>query len=546
MVTSTGSGLAVPDWPLSYGQYFPRMVGGVLFEHGHRMTAAVVGTMTFVLAAWIWLREKSVVLRRLAAAAALGIVVQALLGGITVLYLLPKEISIAHACLGQAVFCVLLAIAQLTAPSHGVVSSSADEGFWRAGAFAACVIYLQLLLGAVFRHTGTGLAWHLAGALAVLGTTFNLYRKTFREFAHEPALTGPASLLATALPVQLILGGVSYLARVELLGTGGDPHPGYWIALIATAHLALGAFMLGTAVIWTLRAGLSTQHFALSARRLSAYLELTKPRIVMMVVLTAALGYCLAGGASRALLAWTLAATGLAACATGALNQLMEIEQDRLMRRTRTRPLPEGRLTFRQANIFGLATAVAALVLFAWKVNFLSCALCAVTIVAYLLVYTPMKTRTPQSTWAGAVAGAMPPLIGWAAARGSLSAEAWALFAIQFLWQIPHFLAIFWIHREEYARAGFRVMSVVDPDGSLTSFQIAIHSLALFAAGLVPVFLGMTDLLYGYGALALGAGLLGLGLKASWTMALPDTRRLFLATLLYLPALLAVMALTRA
>lgn len=262
-----------------------------------------------------------------------------------------------------------------------------------------------------------------------------------------------------------------------------------------------------------------------------------------MVILTAALGYSLAGGSDRALLAWTLVATGLAACATGSLNQLMEIEQDRLMSRTKTRPLPQGRVSPREALLFGLSCAAAALLIFAWKVNFLSTALCAITIGSYLLLYTPMKTRTPQSTWAGAIAGAMPPLIGWAAARGSLSPEAWALFAIQFLWQIPHFLAIFWIYREEYARAGFRVMPVLDPDGSLTGIQIAIHSLALFAASLAPAFLGMADLLYAYGALSLSAGLLFLGLKASWTMAVPDTRRLFFATLVYLPALLVMMLL---
>ena len=275
------------------------------------------------------------------------------------------------------------------------------------------------------------------------------------------------------------------------------------------------------------------------------YLELAKPRIVAMVLVTTAIGYWLAGGRDAVVLACTLAGTALAASASGSLNQLFERDKDALMRRTRGRPLPGGRLTPRQALGFGISCALGGLGVMAWKVNALSLSLTAFTMGSYLLLYTPLKLRTPQSTWVGAAAGAMPPLIGWAAAAGRLEPQAWALFAIQFLWQIPHFLAIFWLHREDYAAAGFRVMPVVDPSGRSTACQIAVHSFALLPASLMPTLSGMAGLPYGCGALALGTAFLGLGMRASWTLAAQDTRRLFFATLAYLPLLFGMLLILR-
>lgn len=275
------------------------------------------------------------------------------------------------------------------------------------------------------------------------------------------------------------------------------------------------------------------------------YIELSKPRIVSLVLVTAAIGYRLAGGGDRVVLLWTMIATALAAASSGALNQLVERDQDALMRRTRSRPLPQGRLSSGKALAFGLICGLAGLALMAWQVNVTACVLTAFSLASYVLVYTPLKRVTPQSTWIGAVSGAMPPLIGWAAARGTLDPAAWALFAIQFLWQIPHFLAIFWMYREDYAQAGFRVMPVVDPGGGSTACQIALHSFALLPASLMPTLCGLAGFSYGCGALALGSAFLGLGMRASWTMAALDTRRLFLASLAYLPLLLGMLVVLR-
>lgn len=271
-------------------------------------------------------------------------------------------------------------------------------------------------------------------------------------------------------------------------------------------------------------------------------LALAKPRIALTVALTAWVGWRVAGGAGAARLAWTLLGTALCAAASGAFNQLLETEQDARMSRTRARPLPGGRLRPGQAAAFGAACAAAGLAALAYGAGALPCALAAAAIGLYL-VYTPLKRLTPQSTWFGAVSGAMPPLIGWAAARGRIEAGAWALFAIQFLWQIPHFLALFWLHREDYARAGFRVMPVVDRvEGHRTGLQIALHSLALFLAALLPALSGLASPAYGLAAVVIGAGFLALGLRASWTMARADARALFLGSLAYLPAIFGLLA----
>jgi protoheme IX farnesyltransferase len=231
----------------------------------------------------------------------------------------------------------------------------------------------------------------------------------------------------------------------------------------------------------------------------------------------------------------------LASAASGTLNQRLEIAEDGLMNRTRNRPLPRGQVSASGALVFGLILAAAGPALVWAASGRLAGGLTAVTILIYVLGYTPLKKVTPQTTWIGAAAGAMPPLIGWAAAAGSLSPKAWALFGIQFLWQIPHFLALFWIYREEYARAGFKVMPVVHPDGGTTAIQIAIHSFTLLPAVLLPVFLGMAGLPYAVSALVVATVFLGLGMRASWTLAVVDARRLFLASLAFLPLIFGML-----
>lgn len=271
------------------------------------------------------------------------------------------------------------------------------------------------------------------------------------------------------------------------------------------------------------------------------YVQLAKPRIALMVALTTWLGWALAGGKATAELPLVVLGAALAAAACGALNQRLEKREDGLMSRTKNRPLPTGKVTPDAALAFGLLLAFLGTGLVWYAGGGLAASLTAATIVLYVGIYTPLKKFTPQTTWIGAAAGATSPLIGWAAAGGPLDARAAVLFAIQFLWQIPHFLALFWIYREDYAKAGFKVMPVVHPDGGTTAIQIAIHSFTLLPVTIAPALVGMARPEYALGAFAVSGSFLLLGLRASWTMSVADNRRLFLASLAYLPAIFVLL-----
>ncbi len=271
--------------------------------------------------------------------------------------------------------------------------------------------------------------------------------------------------------------------------------------------------------------------------RLLDFLNLTKPRVTLMVVLTALAGYVLAGSGRGIVFVWMAIGTGLVAGATGCLNQYLERKEDGLMKRTQRRPLPAGRINSVHALVFGVALAVIGSVILWWKVNTLACLLADFTLGGYLWGYTPLKKKHPIALWVGAVPGAMPPLIGWAAARGSLDVGAWCLFGIQFCWQIPHFLALAWLYREDYAAAGFRVVGRDDltPDGVLRHMEWA--SWALLLASFTPTLAGLAGTRY-----LLVAGLAGLVFlrvvhQARRSLSGPDIRRVFTASLAYLPLL---------
>jgi protoheme IX farnesyltransferase len=301
------------------------------------------------------------------------------------------------------------------------------------------------------------------------------------------------------------------------------------------------AIELNSAVV----AGLAIER--LSAReRVAAYLELTKPRITFLIVLTAAAGFCLA---SRGVdyVALLSAMTGIALLSSGiaTLNQFMERDLDRLMRRTAERPLPSGRLAPWEALWFGVGLTVLAEVYLAVLVNPLTALLGLAVIAGYLFAYTPLKTRTTLSTFVGAFPGAVPPLIGWTAARGSMSVEAWVLFAILFLWQFPHFLAIAWMYREDYGRAGILMLPVVEPQGRVTGQQMVAYTLLLLPVSLLPTLLGISGKVYFYGAIVLGLVFLYSSLRAAFSQSRQQARRLLLASVLYLPLLFILMVLNR-
>jgi protoheme IX farnesyltransferase len=275
----------------------------------------------------------------------------------------------------------------------------------------------------------------------------------------------------------------------------------------------------------------------------AVFSDLVKARLTTLVLLTSAVGFYLGenGAINWVLFFNTLAATALVAAGASALNQLLEREYDAKMRRTQSRPLPSGRLQPTTVAIFGGVTSVAGLVYLALAVNLLTSVLGAVTLVSYLFIYTPLKRVTWLNTLIGAVPGALPPLMGWTAARGELSGEGWALFAILFFWQLPHFFAIAWMYRDEYAKAGFKMLSNVDADGKRTAEQSVSNTLALLAVSLCPFVFKMAGTTYLVGAIILGAGFLFCAIQSSRQLTLPRAKQLFFASNIYLPLLLALM-----
>ncbi len=274
------------------------------------------------------------------------------------------------------------------------------------------------------------------------------------------------------------------------------------------------------------------------------FLVLTKPRVVLMVLVTTAVGFYLGspGRPDLLRLLHTLLGTALAAAGTIALNQYLEREGDALMERTRLRPLPAGRLDPTAALAFGVGITAGGLVYLALLVGAPSALVAAVTAGSYLFLYTPLKRRSTLCTFAGAISGALPPVIGWVAARGAFGAGAWILFAILFLWQIPHSLAIARVYREDYARAGIRLLPVVEPDGASTGRHVTNHCLALLAVGLLPTLVGIAGSLYFVAAFGLGAAFLGCGIALARSPSLEAARRLVFVSLVYLPAVLLLMA----
>jgi len=281
---------------------------------------------------------------------------------------------------------------------------------------------------------------------------------------------------------------------------------------------------------------------------LGDYVALTKPRLNFLVVLTSAAGYYLGALSSINLWQMTQAVVGTALVAGGAavLNQVYERDTDALMRRTLGRPLPDHRVTAGDATIFGLALALAGIALLALGANLLAALLALATLFVYLMVYTPMKRRSPVATLVGAVPGALPALIGWAAARGAATTGGWILFAIVFLWQIPHFMAIAWMYREDYRSAGFPMLPVIEPDGRSTARQAVFYCAALLPVSLAPTLLGMANTVYFVSALGLGLLFLVLTLKFARTRAVADARRLFFGSIIYLPILWILMIAGRA
>ncbi len=288
---------------------------------------------------------------------------------------------------------------------------------------------------------------------------------------------------------------------------------------------------------------ISLQDGAVKSNSLGLILELTKARLTALVLVTNLVGYLLAARESIdwITLLWTFLGTGLAAGGANAWNQWWEARRDACMERTRRRPLPSGKMKGKTAFLWSAGLSFAGAAILAIFANILTAMLAVIVIVLYVLVYTPLKPRSSLCTLVGAVCGAIPPMMGWTAATGSLDYGAWILGAILFVWQIPHFLALAWLYREDYAQGGFRMLPIIDPSGRTTCQLIVLYSLALIPLGLAATIAGLAGWLYALGSILLGIAMVFEGVRFSVRRRNTDARRLFLASILYLPLLLAFM-----
>jgi protoheme IX farnesyltransferase len=294
----------------------------------------------------------------------------------------------------------------------------------------------------------------------------------------------------------------------------------------------------------------STQSGTRSARSgfIRDLVELVKARLTLLVLLTTAVGFYLGADSpiNFAALLHTVFGTAAAAAGAAALNQWWEYKLDALMHRTRSRPVPAGRMRPRDAVILGTALSIFGVIYLAFVCNALSAALAAITIIIYIFAYTPLKRVSTFNTALGAVPGALPPMIGWAAARGTLNAGAWMLFAILFFWQLPHFFAIAWMYRDDYARAGFQMISSDDRTGERSASQSVFFCMLLFVVAGLPAFLGIATVFYLLAELVLGGVFIAVAMRFLKTRATSDARRLFITSIIYLPLLLGALVLSKA
>lgn len=275
---------------------------------------------------------------------------------------------------------------------------------------------------------------------------------------------------------------------------------------------------------------------------LDAYLDLSKFRLSLLVLMTTGVGFVLASGAAIDWvgLAWTLLGTGLSAFGANGLNQCIECDRDRRMVRTASRPIPSGQLTLGQAWMLALLSALLGPTILALTVNALAAGLAVLCLLTYVLIYTPMKVMTPTNTLVGAVVGAIPPMIGWAAVRGELGIGAWILALILFVWQVPHFLALAWLYRDDYARGGYRMLPIIDATGALTCQVVLLYSLTLVPIALMLTLAGLTGWVCAAAGLLLGLAMVLCGVRLNRERTRNNARAVFLASIIYLPLLLGV------
>jgi protoheme IX farnesyltransferase len=558
LVHGTGSSLACPDWPTCYGTMMPKMEGGVLVEHSHRLAAGTVVILTLALAVML-ATSAAPEHRRLRPFGWLAVVlvfVQALLGGITVLLRLPTPISTAHTATSLLFFMTVLYIAARSRPASGVEAPSALSGPAITLALISAVsVYFQMVLGGLVRHSGAALActdvplcrgaiWpdahptvliqalHRLNALVAGGLVVASSIVTWRSAGARRGLRALAVVAPVLVAVQIALGVRAVQTFLDLA--------------TVEAHLAVATALLAVQVLIALRGRPGVVPASWSRAWLGELARLAKPRITGEVIVTFLGGLWLAPGTiDRWRVLMTLVGTVLLVGGANTFNMIMERDVDPLMDRTRDRPLPRGTVSPEAALVFGASLACAALPLLFLGGNLLTGLLGFLALGSYVGVYTPMKRHSSAALFVGAIPGAIPPLMGWTAVTGRIDLPALVLFSILFLWQIPHFMAIAIYRAADYARAGLKVLPAAISERA-TRVTIVGFSIVLVAATLLLEPLRVAGPRYLAAATLLGAVFIGwaaAGFRRSATRAW--ARSLFLFSLVYLTLLFVALAMDR-
>jgi len=565
VVRATGSGLACPDWPLCQGRLIPVLAGPVLIEYGHRLVASLVGLLTLAVAVRTWRLRDARALRGLSILALLLVGVQIVLGGLTVRSELSQWLVVAHLGTAMAFFATLIVLATLAVVGVNGVPGG-DVRFRRLAVLTAIATYILVLLGGYVSASGAGLAcpdWplctgellpplrgavgahvvhRLAAALVsvlIIATTFAAYR-----IQRRPLLQATSAIAVGLLILQVLLGALNIEYRLA---------PG-----VTTAHLANAAALFATLIILavlatripaplraegTVLAGPAQTRMA----RILDYVSLTKPRIVVLLLVTTAAAMLVAapGVISPWVVLSTLVGGALASGSAGAINQVLERDIDALMARTRRRPVAAGRVDPPFAFAFAVVLGALAFAILASLVNLLSAVLAMFGLLFYVFIYTVwLKRATPQNIVIGGAAGAVPPLVGWAAATGRVELPAVLLFLIVFLWTPPHFWALSLYRRDDYARAHVPMLPVVAGENE-TRRQIVIYSLLMVATTLLLYPVGSMGWLYVSVAAALGGVFLWQAVHVRRTQTAKSAMGLFSYSIVYLALLFAAMVVDR-
>ncbi len=559
-VHNVGASLACPDWPLCYGQIMPPMEGGILFEHGHRMLGALVGFNSIVILFGFWRNRGIKDSLTKIAMLSLGLVIfQGILGGLTVIYRLPTLISTAHLATSLVflgiVFYQFWKLLSEEKEAKSLIRPNGTLFIWAR--LCLGILFVQIVWGAFMRHLGLGAVCGVGAGNAILcqtlGQDVNLWPAALEQQIHIIHrylgyfiavffLFFQGLLLRywwrTRHRAALFLSlGIFLMTGLQVL-LGIATVAGGLRSGVTTLHLT-GAAVLYLLVLWACFMFSKTEHQNDTASWRD-YLSLTKPRLSCLVLFTSGIGIYLAPGA----LPWysvTLTLVSTAALVAGAciINCYWERKTDAKMLRTSTRPLPAGRMAPEKALFFGLALLLSSSAVLAIATNFLTFALGITATILYTLFYTPLKRRTPYSLFVGAIPGAIPPLMGWAAVTNSLDPVAWLLFTILFVWQLPHFLAIAVLYAQEYKVAGLKIFPVTLGIPG-TQQLMSLYSVVLLFVGILPFLWGYKGPIYLIPVMAIGLGLFVYCLKgknylSNAALLKQWARRYFFGTLIYLP-----------